>query len=53
MFNRIIEYNLSSYTILFNFLVNKKWISNTDYLRLRPYLLVNIDINKIMEQYKS
>lgn len=33
--------------------MNKKWKSNTDYLRLRPYLLVNIDINKISELYNT
>ena len=53
MFNRIIEYDLSTYPIIFNYLLNIKWTSNTDYLRLRPYLLVNIDRNKISELYNT
>ncbi len=53
MFNRIVERNLPSFDILFNFLINKNWMSKTDYLRFRPYLLVNIDTNKISKLYET
>ena len=53
MFNRILDHDLPSFDILFDYLKDKKWVSKTDYLRLRPYLLVNIDSVKISKLYVS
>lgn len=51
--NRILEYNLQTYDLLYNKLKEMNWKSTKDYLRLRPYLLTNIDINKIFQLYKE
>lgn len=49
LFNRIIEYDLEVYNILVEYLKNKKWKSSNDHLRLRPYLLKNINVGRINE----
>jgi len=51
LFNRIIEYNLDVYNILVEYLKNKKWKSKNNHLRLRPYILKNINVYRINEIY--
>ena len=51
--NRILEYDLESYNLLHDYLKRINWRSTRDYLQLRPYLLVNVDVNKLFELYKQ
>jgi hypothetical protein len=47
--SRILEHNLESYTTLVNKLKEINWMSTQDYLRLRPYLLTNVDPVKLLQ----